>query len=176
LIISIVGGEGTGKTLLARRLGEALGLQVLEPMKDRLLAESGYHTLFEWDAATGGLERLVSAQVERETALASGIIDGGAVELFCLVQRWAWHRLSPNRSERMRDLASAAARRYQRVLVMPPRIVGGPAPGRFRSLPHNVQLTRLIDAFAREEALPLEHVDDGPADARVAQGLAWGEA
>lgn len=172
MIIAVVGGEGTGKTTLARRLGEALELPVLEPMKDRLLAESGYHTLFEWDAATRGLEGLVASQAEREAGLAACVVDGGAIEIFCLVQRWAWHRLSPAASEQVRDLAARAARRYQRVLVMPPRVVGGPAPGRFRSLPHNLQITRLVDAFAREEALPHAHVEDAPAEARLAQVLA----
>ena len=176
MIIAIVGGEGTGKTTLARGLGEALGLPVLAPMKDRLVAESGYHTLFEWDAATRGLEGLVASQVERESALTACVVDGGAIELFCVVQRWAWHRLSPAASERARDLSAHAAKRYRRVLVMPPRIVAGPAQGRFRSLPHNLQLTRLVDAFAREEALPCAHVDDAPVEARLAQALAAGGA
>jgi hypothetical protein len=171
VIIAVVGGEGTGKTSLSQALGEALGLPVLDPLKARLLAGAGYATLFEWDAATRGLPGLVEAQAEREAGLAGAVVDGGVVDLYCLVQRWAWHRLSPTRAERLRETAARAAARYDRALIMPPRVVAGPAPDRFRSAEHNAQLTRLAAAFAREAALAHRHIDDGSPAARLAQAL-----
>ena len=169
MIIAIVGGEGTGKSTLARQLGEAMSLPVLAPLKEGLLAESGYHTLFEWDAATHELEGLVARQAEREATLENCIVDGGVIELYCLVQRWVWHRLSPARFERTRDAAVRAAARYDRVLVTPPRVVAGPAPGRFRSEPHNRQVKRLIDAFLGETATKHSSIADVATDARLAE-------
>jgi hypothetical protein len=162
--IAIIGGESTGKSTLAKALAEARKLTVLDPVKPELLKKSGYHTLFEWAAATKGWVTLVETQLEREQA-ATGIIDDGVLQLFCTVQRWGWNTISPDRVEGLRTRVVAAAATYDAVILTPPALVGGPAPGRFRNAAHNLQLGRLLSAFASELAL-------GPKLLALPQGAA----
>lgn len=147
--IAIIGGESTGKSTLAAALAEAHKLSVLAPVKPELLKTSGYHTLFEWAAATKGWVTLVETQLAREAG-ATGVIDDGAIQLYCIVQRWGWNTISPDRVEALRARVVAAATSYDAVVLTPPALVGGPAPGRFRNANHNLQLVRLLSAFATE--------------------------
>lgn len=170
--IAIVGGDGTGKTTLASALGAALSLPVVAPLKHALLEASGFHTLWEWDAATTGFPELVERSATHEAGHPAAIVDGGLFEAYALLQRWAWHRLSPERSEALRDRILVAARTYTHVIVLPPRIVAGFGPGRFCNEPHNRQLGRLITAFATEAGVRSSTLDDGDAAARLSAAIA----
>jgi nicotinamide riboside kinase len=170
--VAIAGGDGTGKTTLARALAAELAVPVLDPLKLELLADSGYHTIFEWDAATNRLPDAIAAQAEREHATNDVVIDGCTCELLALVQRWAWARVSPKHWERLRQVAVDASRRYDRLIILPATVVGGPASGRFRSPEHNMQLRRLLVAFASEVAVPVTLLEDGDEKARIARVLA----
>lgn len=170
--VAIAGGDATGKTTLARALAAELGVSVLDPLKLELLANSGYHTIFEWDAATNGLPGAIAAQAAREHAATDVVIDGCTSELVALVQRWAWARLSPRSWERLRQAAVDAARGYDRLIIVPPTVVAGPAAGRFRSLEHNTQLRRLLVAFANEIAVPVTLLEDGDEKTRLARVMA----
>ena len=172
MIIAVVGGEGTGKTSVAMALVESTRARLLEPLKAQVLAESGYHTIFEWEAATGGLPALLERQAQREAELASGVIDGGVVELYVFAQRWAWNKLSPSRWAELRGIALTAARRYDRLVIAPARIVAGPAPGRFRNADHNAQLLQLIEMFARDLPGRVTLLPDAALDARIAAARA----
>lgn len=172
MIIAVVGPDATGKSTLARSIANGLGLPVLPSLREELLAGSGYHTVFEWDSATRGLDGVVTTQAAREAALTDAVVDGGVLELLALLQRWAWNRLSPVRFERLRGAAAGAAVRYQRVVVLPPRIVAAAAPGRFRCEENNQQVARLLDAFIAETSLPLLRISDVDEDGRAAEALA----
>jgi hypothetical protein len=143
--IAVVGAECSGKTTLAAGLAEALGVPLLPNPNPELLDGSGYHTLFEWGAATQAWEWWLERQADREQAFAAGVVDHGLIDHFCFVQRWAWNRLAPDRVERLRERVVAAAASYTHVLVTAPRLVAPPAPWRFR----NAQATQQIDRLAR---------------------------
>lgn len=173
--IAVVGAEATGKTVLAEGLAAALKLPSLPAQREALLQAAGYHTLFEWVAAGHSWASLVEAQARREASFADGVVDGGVIDHYCLFQRWGWNVTSPDESERLRDLVVAQARRYDRIVVTPPRLVAGYAPARFRNAAHNLQLARLIDAFVRHAELGgrVCTLDDAAPEARLAQALAF---
>ena len=151
--IGIVGGESTGKSTLAKGLSDQLHIPLLPALKPELLKESGYHTLFEWAAATHGWSTLLHRQLEREPAGQDLVVDDGVVQLYCFLQRWGWNGISPDRLEELRDRVMAAGGSYDALVVTAPVLVGGSAPGRFRSASHNLQLTRLLKAFVAEAGL-----------------------
>lgn len=151
--IAIIGGESTGKTTLATDLARRLHLDVLAPLKPSVLAESGYHTIFEWAGATNGWASLLERQVERERSTAASVIDEPALQVLAVVARWGWNHIAPDRFELLRAGALRAASSYDHIVLTPARLAGGPAPGRFRNQAHNEQLTRLLEAFVREAGL-----------------------
>jgi nicotinamide riboside kinase len=153
-MIAIVGGDGTGKTALAIAVAEAGSLSVLPPLKELLLVESGYHTLFEWQAATEGALAAIERQLAREAAAPNAVADTCALDLYAFVQRWAWTDVSPARWERVHAQVTAHLARYDLVVVLPPVVVGGPAKGRFRNLEHNRQHVRLLGALLAETGTP----------------------
>jgi hypothetical protein len=173
--IAVVGAEATGKSVLAASLGKALGLPILAALRESLLKQSGYHTLFEWVAGGNSWASLVAEQAERESQLTAGIVDSGVIDLHASFQRWGWSATSPDRAERLRDLVVAQARGYDKIIVTPPRLVAGFAGGRFRNSAHNQQLARLIDSFLRDAQLPaaLHVLADGDFEARHAEALAF---
>jgi hypothetical protein len=172
--VAVIGAEGTGKSDLVEGIRRALRLPVLAPLKDELLEQSGYHTLFEWAEATGGWATLVARQAARERAVAEAVVDDGALQLYCVFQRWGWNRVSPDRVEGLRAEALACASGYERVLLTPPEVVAGYAPARFRNAAHNLQVHRLLQAFAREAGLGPRLVALAAAEPpqRLAQALA----
>lgn len=169
MTIAIIGGESTGKTTLATSLGQAFGKRVLAPLKPELLASSGYHTIFEWAQATNGWTKLLERQLERETGFE--IVDDGLLQQYATVQRWGWNTIAPDRFEALRARIVSAGK-YEVAIMLPPRLVGSFAPGRFRSATHNEQLTRLLRAAASEFGVRL--VELAPGDA--AQHLAAARA
>jgi hypothetical protein len=173
--IAVVGPEGTGKTMLAAALADAFQLPLLASLREPLLHDSGYHTLFEWVAAGHSWAALVAEQARREAAFGDGVVDGGVLEQFCLFQRWGWNATSPDAVESLREAVLTAARRYDRILVTPPRLVAGPASARFRNSAHNLQLARLLDALVREGGFEARTcaLADAPADARVVQARSF---
>jgi hypothetical protein len=146
---------------------------LLASPKDALLAESGYHTLFEWSAGTGRIVEWIAAQAEREAAF-TGVSDAGVLDLFCFVERWESNRMSPERFEALRDRVARVAAGYDHVLVTAARLVGGPAPWRFRNRAHTLQHHRLLDALLRELVAPgrVHPLPDGEAPAVVEAALA----
>lgn len=159
--IAVVGASCTGKTTIARALGDALGVSVLANPTEQVLQSSGYHTLFEWGAATEGWSALVEKQAARECGLERGIVDHGAIDLFCFIQRWAWNRMSPERVEALRDLVRDAAASYDAVVVTAPALVAPPAPWRFRNTlaiaqDHRLTLGLLSELHLSARSLILE--------------------
>jgi hypothetical protein len=152
--VAVVGAEGTGRTTLARAAHAVVGGTLLPSLRDAQLAESGYHTLFEWTAALGGWAPLVERQLEREADLGpDAVIDSAALDLYCLAERWGAGALSPERLEELRDAVVAAAANYDRIVLTPQRLVAGPGPGRFRNALHNRQLARQLNALLRDSGL-----------------------
>jgi hypothetical protein len=135
---------------VARAVADALSLPLLASPKDALLERTGYHTLFEWSAATRSAADWVREQTAVERGISRGVSDGGALDLFCFLQRWEWNRMSPERVEALRAEIASVATSYAHVLVTAPRLVGGPAPGRFRNAAHTLQHHRLLTALLGE--------------------------
>ncbi|HZS38703.1 MAG TPA: AAA family ATPase [Polyangia bacterium] len=172
--IAVVGGESTGRTSVAEAVAKKLGLPLVGNPRERVLAASGYHTLWEWQAATGGMVGLVEAQAAREREAARAVVDAGVLDQWCFVERWVWNRLSPEAAEALHYTVVQAAGEYARVLVTAPRLVGGSAPGRFRNRLHVAQSQRLLDGILRE-AVPADRVcflPDGDLPQVVAAALA----
>jgi hypothetical protein len=174
LNVAIVGGESTGKSTLAQGLSERLRLQVLPPLRREILEESGYHTFFEWATATKGWVTLIERQLEREETKTDIVVDDGVLQLYCFVQRWGWNTISPDRWEALRARVVSRVSSYEHVILMPATLLGGPAPGRFRSDSQNIQLTRLLNASMTELELrgrvlairaldPLDRLDEALA-------------
>lgn len=167
-----MGPEASGKTWLAGRVAQALSSSVLVDPRTEILSRSGYQTMFEWSTAGGDLPSLIGRQVERELEASNVVIDNGVMDLFCFMQRWQWNRLSPDAVEGARDLTTQAVRRYDRILVTPPRIVAGFASHRFRDATNAVQTARLIDALAGELDLKLHRLPVADQESVLAAALA----
>lgn len=161
--IAVAGGEGTGRTTVAEALSRTLGLPLIPNPRDAIVKGSGYHTLFEWQASTGGLERLVERQVARELECSDAVVDSGALDLWCFFQRWAWNAVSPERAEGLRERILQAANQYSHVLVTAPRLVAGSAPGRFCNRLNIVQSHRLLEALLAELPQPRRIIHRLPA-------------
>ena len=172
--IAVVGSEGTGRTLLATGISEALNLPLLPSLRESLLQKSGYHTLFEWVAAGHHWSELLVEQAAREAKLDVGIVDNGVLDLCCAVQRWGWSELSPDRFEALRKTVIERARSYDHIFVTPSRIVAGHLGARFRSQSHNLQIARLLDALLAEAGLAqrAHNIVDGTIEQRLDQALA----
>jgi hypothetical protein len=174
VIVAVVGAEASGKTTVAEALAKELAIPLLAGGKLEALARSGYHTLYEWSAATRGLPELLRQQARREREASSAVIDDGALDLLCTIERWDWNRLSPDAFEELRETAVAAARRYDHVLVTAPRIVAGHASHRFRNRAHALQTHRLLVAALGEIGLGerVHLLAEADAAATVAAALA----
>jgi len=159
--IAIIGAEATGRTVLAK----ALPLPLVADTRPALLAASGYHTLYEWGAATRGwlgwLEERAAAEARHERF----IVDVGALDIFGTVARWAWNGIAPDRLEQAETIVRTATSRYTHVIVTPSAIVAPHAPSRFRSAANARQMTRLLRDLAADLAPQARVVMLQPGDA-----------
>jgi hypothetical protein len=177
--IAVAGADGSGKTVLATALAERLRLPLLPNSRDSLLADTGHPTLFEWLKAGGDPTAALMDQVQRERETKDGVIDHGALDQLCFLQRWAWNRIAPDRFERLHTMVADTVASYTHVVVTAPHIVAPFAPWRFRSPPGAKQHHRLLLAMltlrgdsglARDDLVIL--LPEGDADTMLDHALA----
>jgi hypothetical protein len=172
--IAVVGPEATGKTTLARALGERLGLAVLDDPRPELLARSGFHTLYEAARHRPIWRELLERQTEREARAGDAVVvDTPLLDCWVLWQRWGWCSATPAASERLYAAVVAAAGRYSDVVVMPSQQIAA-GGHRFVDAENAAQIARLTRAAVDEVAGQARHLylDAGDASAHLAAATA----
>jgi nicotinamide riboside kinase len=144
--IVLIGSHGTGKTSLANRMAQELGLPEIKEVARGIISEAGYRTTAEYKAAPVPIladiqRRILIEQMRKEVLLSSFISDRSVIDI-------AAYTLYYTNDNVYSDLARDWANRYYDLIIYVPIMFRLQGDG-FRDEDEKFQFS--IDDIIREQ-------------------------
>lgn len=118
--LTVTGASGAGKTTLAGRLAEELGLPLIPEIARIHCAELGYERIGEIPDQENFKRQVLERQIEAEAAHESFVADRSVLDTWVLWQRWNICSAMTYDTEAIYNRVAAHATLYTRIIYLPP--------------------------------------------------------
>jgi len=118
--LTITGASGVGKTTLAKRLAQSLGIAVIPELARDLCVELGYKKIGEIPDQEGFKRLVFKKQIEVESGMNSFVADRSTIDCWVLWQRWNICPAMTYDTEALYEACLEHAQTYTHIIYVPP--------------------------------------------------------